>query len=469
MPRIIVLGGGVAGLASALMLARDGHDVTVLERDADPVPATLHEAVEDWERRGVAQFRQAHYLIPRGRAILDEALPDIRDALLAAGACRFDVLGILPPSIADRAPRPDDERFVTITARRPALEWVLARAAAEEPGVEVRRGTEAETLVARPMDGTPHVTGVRTAAGEELAADLVVDAMGRRSKLPALLADVGADPVHEEAEDLGFIYYTRFFRSADGALPAYRAAPLTPFDAFTLLTLPADNGTWSVTVYISAGDRALKAIRAPEPWTALVRACPAHAHWVDDEPITDVIGLGGTVDRYRRFATASGPVATGVLALADAWACTNPSLGRGMTLALLHARHLRDFVRYHLEQPRDLAEVWDTVTEAELTPWYRSTVREDRARARQIDALRAGGPAPAPPDRESAALAALPAAAMRDADVFRAMLDTRSCFATPEEVVGRPGMAERILDLAAEPMRPPPGPDRARLLELIAA
>src|SRR3954447_2749460 len=99
MPRIIVLGGGVAGLATALMLARDGHDVTVLERDADAVPATLDEAIEDWPRRGVAQFRQAHLLLPRGRAVLDEALPDVRDALLAAGACRFDLLGVMPPTI----------------------------------------------------------------------------------------------------------------------------------------------------------------------------------------------------------------------------------------------------------------------------------------------------------------------------------------------------------------------------------
>jgi 2-polyprenyl-6-methoxyphenol hydroxylase-like FAD-dependent oxidoreductase len=470
MPDIIVLGGGVGGLAAAVLLARDGHDVTVLERDADPLPGSVDDALQAWPRRGVPQFQQAHYMLPRGRTVLDEHLPDVRDALLAAGARRFDVLGIMPPSIADRAPRPGDERFQTITARRGTIEWVLGRTAAEEPGVEVRRGTEVEALLARRANGTPHVTGVRTAAGDELHADLVVDAMGRRSRLPALLADHGAAPVHEEAEDLGFIYYTRFFRSDDGALPAYRAAPLTPFGTFSLLTLPADNGTWSVTVYISAGDRALKAIRDPQSWSALVRACPTHAHWIDHEPVTeDVLCLGGVVDRYRRYATAEGPVATGVLPLADAWACTNPSLGRGMTLALVHAQLLRDYVRYHLEHPRELAEVWDTVTDAELTPWYRSTVREDRARAEEIDALRAGRTPPPPADPESALLAALPVAAARDADVFRALVDTRSCYATTEDVIARPGMAERIRELTAEPMAPPPGPTRAQVLDLIAA
>ena len=67
--------------------------------------------------------------------------------------------------------------------------------------------------------------------------------MGRRSALPGLLADAGGDPVHEEAEDSGFLYYTRFFRAADGRLPAPRAPVLSHLGSFSLLTLPADAAT----------------------------------------------------------------------------------------------------------------------------------------------------------------------------------------------------------------------------------
>ena len=56
-----------------------------------------------------------------------------------------------------------------------------------------------------------------------------------------------------------------------------------------------------------------------------------------------------------------------------------------------------------------------------------------------------------------------------DLVMFRALLETRSCYATSEEVAARPGLAERVLELAAEPVRMPPGPNRAQLLELIAA
>ena len=39
MGRIVFVGGGIVGTCAAMMLANDGHDVTVLERDpAAPPP-----------------------------------------------------------------------------------------------------------------------------------------------------------------------------------------------------------------------------------------------------------------------------------------------------------------------------------------------------------------------------------------------------------------------------------------------
>jgi glycine/D-amino acid oxidase-like deaminating enzyme len=50
MSRILVLGGGVVGLSTAVMLRRDGHDVIVLERDREARPASAEEAWHSWER-----------------------------------------------------------------------------------------------------------------------------------------------------------------------------------------------------------------------------------------------------------------------------------------------------------------------------------------------------------------------------------------------------------------------------------
>ena len=469
--KIVVLGAGICGLVAGTMLARDGHDVTLVERDPEPVPDSIEAAWEAWSRAGVVQFRQAHYLQPRGRAVLEEELPDVAAALAAAGAMRFDVLSVMPPTIADREARRGDERFGTLTARRPVLEQVLARAAEEQPGLDVRRGVGVSGLEARAgAGGSTHVTGVVCEGGERLRADLVVDAMGRRSPMPGWIADAAAAAVPEEAEDSGFVYYTRFFRSRGHGLPPFRSAPLTPIGTFTILVLPSDNDTWCVTLYSSAGDRPLKRLRHREKWEAVVRACPAHVQWLEGgEPLTEVLPMGGIVDRYRRMVVEGRPIVTGVALLGDAWSCTNPSAGRGMTLGLLHARHLRDVAREAADDPRRFALAWDEATETHLTPWYRETVREDRARLREIDALRRGeDPRAGMPAGAAAVAGALPRAMAHDPDVFRAFIETRACLATLDEVLARPGMAERILEIAGEreAVRPP-GPDRAQLLALL--
>ena len=98
MSKVIVLGGGICGLASALMLARDGHDVTVLERDPAPPPESPERAWEAWERQGVVQFRQAHYMQPRGTRVLEAELPDVLAAIADAGAARLEWGRMLPPT-----------------------------------------------------------------------------------------------------------------------------------------------------------------------------------------------------------------------------------------------------------------------------------------------------------------------------------------------------------------------------------
>ncbi len=426
-----MLGGGICGLATAMMLARDGHDVTVLERDGDPVPESAAAAWEGWQRHGVVQFRQAHFLQSRGRQVLDDELPGVTRALEAAGALRLD-------PIMDRARRPGDERFVTFTGRRTTLERAVAQIAEAE--LDVRRGV----TVTRVETGS-----VWTDRSERFSADLVVDAMGRRSILPKLL---GA-PIPEAAEDSGFLYYTRFFR---GTLPEMRGAPLTALGTFSILALPGDAGTWSLTLFASARDQALKRLRDASRWTALVRTCPQHAHWLDGEPITGVMAMGGVIDRYRPPAPAPG-----VVSVADAWACTNPSLGRGISLGLAHAALLRRTVREH---GMDVAEAFTAATGRELAPYYRATVATDRARLAEIEALRNGA---APPPRDDLR-AAFAKAIGRDPDVFRAALEISNCLALPQEVFARPGMTERILTAAAEANGSTPrGPTREQILSLL--
>jgi 2-polyprenyl-6-methoxyphenol hydroxylase-like FAD-dependent oxidoreductase len=469
--QIVMIGGGICGLASALMLARDGHDVTVLERDREPAPDSKVSAWEFWSRSGVAQFRQPHNLMPGLRLVLETELPDLADALPRAGAARYDLANPLPRHFTDRSPHSIDDKLWCWTARRPVAEWLFAAAAEREPRVTIRRGTRVAELLkgSSAGNGIPHVAGVRTADGEELRADLVVDASGRQSRSPEWLTAVGARAPYEERMDSGFAYYTRYFR---GKEPQRLGPVLTAIGSISVLTLQGDNDTWSVTVYAAAGDQPLKALRDEEKWTRAVRACPMHAHWLDGEPITDVLAMAGIVDRYRRFVVDGTPVATGFAALADAWACTNPSAGRGLAVGFLHAVQLRNALRDSANDPHELVENFDARTEAAIAPWYHSQIAVDRARFADMEALRQGQQ-PQPPAGELArSIGSLLSVMLASPDLFRAGLEYIATVTPVQEILRRPAVAEAIpAARAAMKQAPPPppfGPNRQQLLDLLA-
>lgn len=468
---VLMIGGGICGLGTALLLARDGHDVTMLERDSDRCPDSPTMAWDTWTRKGVAQFRQPHNFMPGLRRLLEEELPDVQDALRDAGASRLDLLHPLPPSITDAAPRAIDDQLWTYTARRPVGEWVFRRVADRERNITIRRGVRVVGLIAgtREVDGAPHVVGVRAEHGEEFRADLVVDASGRQSHAPAWLQALDARPPYEEQIDSGFMYFTRYFTGPRA--PDRRGPTLTALGTISLLTLPGDNATWSVTIFTAAGDQPLKDLRHADRWTSVVRACPLHAHWTDGEPITDVLPMSGVTDRYRRFVVGHKPVATGFVAVADAWACTNPSAGRGLTVGFIHARLLRDVLRETGGEPRRVVEEFDRRTESELRPWYDAQFVADRARYAEMDALREGRTPPAPSDPLCLSIVSLMRAMGADPDLFRAALEYIGTLAPIQAIVNRPDVRERML-AARERMKdippmPLPGPSRTQLLELV--
>jgi len=447
-----------------MLLARDGHRVTVLERDVAPPPDRPADAWTAWERRGVAQFHQPHNLFPRFRQILDDELPGTVDRLVDAGCVWVDPLEMLPPFIKDRTPRAGDDRFRFVTGRRPVVEHVLAKAAVEDDRVEVRRGVAVAELLtgSNVIARVPHVTGVRTTEGGELEADLVVDATGRRTKLAEWLQAAGGRAPHVESEDCGFVYHTRYFRGPE--LPSPVGPPVSEIGTISLLTIPGDNGTWSVTVWAASADTALKKLRDSDRFTKVVRACPLQAHWVEGEPITGILTMAGILDRCRRLVVDDEPVATGVAAVGDAWACTNPSAGRGLTVGLIHAQCLRDVVRSDFGDPERFARAWDKATEERVAPFYWNQIRADRARLAQMDALRQGTEPPPPDPVQSAIFTA----ATYDPDVFRAVLETATCLALPQEVFARPGFMDRVRDVRPKRGLKVPGPNRRQLLDLLA-
>jgi flavin-dependent dehydrogenase len=451
MARIIMVGAGVVGLGAAMLLAGDEHEVTVLERDPAPAPDVADDAWYDWERRGVNQFRQPHGLRPRFCQIVEAELPHVARALERAGALRRNIVHDLLPVSMTGGWRAGDERFDMLTGRRPFVEAVLAWQARSTPGIEIRRGIAVTGLIAGTSDGAavPHVIGVETASGETIQGDLVVDLGGRRSVLPSWLAAVGAEPTSEELEDSGFMYFGRHFRSGDGSTPPLLGPPKIDWGTISSLTLPADNGTWCLGIVTAAKDKALFGLRRLDRWESVMRTLPLVAHFLDGTPLDDGVAVITKLeDRYRGFVVDGHPVATGVISVGDAWAASNPSVGRGISIGMTHAVMLRDTIReIGLCSPCMFASRFHQRTADEVEPWYRMTLAGDRDRLAEVDAGILG--ATHQPDGDYQHVKAVLAAAPLDPDCLRAALDIGSVLKLPDEIFrSDPTLADRAARLA---------------------
>jgi hypothetical protein len=136
----------------------------------------------------------------------------------------------------------------------------------------------------------------------------------------------------------------------------------------------------------------------------------------------------------------------------------------------MHALGTVEVVQQHLDDPFELAISHDSMTEARVTPWYRDTIEIDRKRIAGVNALIGGRPEPDQAVNPRAQIAkALSVAMMYDADIYRAAAEMRSVLALPQEVMARPGMVDRIVEVAGtHDAMNPPAPSRPELLRMLA-
>jgi flavin-dependent dehydrogenase len=203
----------------------------------------------------------------------------------------------------------------------------------------------------------------------------------------------------------------------------------------------------------------------------VVKALPTVAHWLEGDPIEDrIVAMAKIEDRHREMRPNGVPAATGILAVADAWACTNPSVGRGASIGMLHAQALRDTLRETgPDRPAELSEAFGSATAATVEPWYQGTLSFDRHRLAEMEAI-AEGTTYDPGDPEYEMSSALAQASLRDPDVFRAFFDIVGVLELPETVLARPGILEKVIELGADWRDEAPiGPNRDELVAMANA
>jgi 2-polyprenyl-6-methoxyphenol hydroxylase-like FAD-dependent oxidoreductase len=459
---VVVMGGGPAGLAAALVLARSGHRVTLVERDR--LDATSPDLAFHWDRRGIPHFMQPHALIPRGRQELRDNLPDVYESLLAAGAHDADLRRQLPGDV-----HPDDEVLQYVAVRRPLVEWALLRAVRREPGVRTLHGSR--------------VTGLRVAAGRvvgvdvdgsEVEADVVADASGRRTARREWLGAAGLSPAPDRVTDCGVVYYCRYYRQRPGfELPPPKSllSPRGDLGYLGYASFPGDNRTFAGLLAVPTGVTQWRVLKDAPAFEAAVAEIPALRAWVDPDgvdPITDVLPMAGLRNSLASY-DPSAPV--GLFPLGDALCHTDPVLAHGLSFALIHARELASALASHHDDLGDAGRAYGAAVLPLAEERFELASALDEQRHRMwtggaVDVAHRTG------DYALFTVAAGAAAAMVDPDVFRVIVRRIGLLDSTAVLDRDVQMQQRIEDLFAQLLavpRPAPGPARESMLETATA
>ncbi|MFJ4878272.1 NAD(P)/FAD-dependent oxidoreductase [Streptomyces sp. NPDC088745] len=432
MADIVVLGAGVAGLGLAVFAARRGHRVTLVERDGPPPGGGPHAEVSDWDRRGVPHARQGHALLGLGIGVLREECPEVTAELTGEGA--------VPVTLETGG---DD---LGLLSRRLVFEAALRRRAVADPAVTLLGDRATGLLSSGTPHGVPHVHGVRLAEGGDLTGDVVLDATGRRSAVAAWLTAIGGDPPEETVQSCGFSYIAQEFALGPGGrFPSLRAPVVHELDFATVLAFPGDNGRFHLSTTVSSHDPVRTRLLERTVYLRFLDSVAPVREWLDGaSPVGDPMPMAGLENRRRSLAVDGAPLVTGYALVGDACVQTNPTFGRGVSLALAHARAVADQLDRLDQDPYDWAKETHRVTDVCLGQWFEQQVATDAARLAEL----AGG---AHDDSLTArVLTAL--AVLREEDELVRVAAERvyHMLLTPAELMGDRKVARRVLAFLRE-------------------
>ena len=305
---ILIIGGGIGGLTSAIALGRDGHRISIIEKDPG------------WAVYGVG-------IIQQGNVIRAVKQLGIIDDYLDAGF-GFDFVEVFTPT-GEKVARMPSPKLVegypaNVGIGRRALHAVLG-ARAKAAGADVRLGVVAEAL----EDDGEGVT-VRFSEGESERFDLVIGADGLYSRTREQLFPAAPKP-----EFTGQAVWRYNFPKLDDldCLQAYEGkigaglVPLASDLMYIFVTTPEPGNPWYPLDGLAAAMRAKLA--------GMPAAIAALAEQITDDAAVVYKPL------ESQFITGDWHKGRTVL-LGDAVHATTPHLGQGAGMAIEDSLVLAD-------------------------------------------------------------------------------------------------------------------------------
>jgi 2-polyprenyl-6-methoxyphenol hydroxylase-like FAD-dependent oxidoreductase len=418
---VVVIGGSLAGLMTARVLADHFDAVTVLERDALDDQPGIHTSIP--------QGHHLHGLLRGGQQVMASLYPGFLAKLDALGArrCRAgtELVYDLPTGKAFSATgtvrEPYDLGFDITCHSRGLLEYCVRQCTLAHPTITLARERRVHGLLY--ADG--RVRGVRYAQGgavHALAADLVVDAGGRGSQAPRWLRELGFPTPVATTIGVDIAYASAKFRlpamdeAPERILVCHGPAPDYPDGAIMGLI---EDQLWHVTLIGRFGHYPPRDVEGFVAFAQALYTPTVYDRIKDAERVTAIAAYRTPTSVWRHYERLPA-FPEGFVVLGDAISSFNPVYGQGMSAAALQVQALQQVLhaRATASQGLDgLAQAFFPQAAAIVrTPWTLAAHQDWAFPQTQ-------GDRPADLEEDAQYFAALDALTADDVEVYRLLVD----------------------------------------------
>jgi flavin-dependent dehydrogenase len=369
----IVVGGSLAGMMTARVLADHFDQVTIFDRDMLEDRPVLHKSVP--------QGNHLHALLQGGQQVLSALYPDFTDELRELGAVRWrlglDLAFFFPDGKAFNLTGSMREgRDVGLEAHsqsRALLESVIRRRTVAIANVKLESGVAVRAM----NHADQRVRGVsydRAGVAHSLDADLVVDAGGRGSHAPRWLAEMGFLAPDETTIGVDFAYTSTKFRKPAGYAeePMILVGGRPPNQPGGGGIFQVENDVWHVSL---AGRFGEYPPTDEAGFFAFAKALPSPRLYelIKDADRLDDITHHRFPTSIQRHYERMPTFPEGFVIIGDAICSFNPVYGQGMSSAALQVQALQKLLGERVTKGAGLEGLagafFPKAAEVISTPW----------------------------------------------------------------------------------------------------
>ena len=369
LKQAIVLGGGIAGLLTANVLARHFEKVILVENDRFTNDCKV--------RKGTPQANHVHLLLAKGKEILQDFFPELEDEIVKNGAIKIDFLNDsryrLPSGWAPKF----ESEIITFTCTRTLLENTIRNQIQKNSKIKIKDDTQVTSLV---LEESNKIS-LNTKDGQNICGDLIVDCTGRNTKTPAWLEEIGLSRPKETKIDSFVGYATRRYVPPQNDKRTWKMLailnkPIT--NPRTGVIYPIEDGKWLVGLYgIGKDNHPPTDEKGFLEFTRHLESTELYDALRDATPDSEIHGY--KVDGSRKFHYEDMSLwPENFIVLGDAVSVFNPFYGQGITSAALSVRALENLLKNN-KMGKDFATTFQkTLAKTVSLPWVLGTSEDLR-------------------------------------------------------------------------------------------